>query len=241
MNLLKRYKYHCVAILVLIALALFGIKSKAPKVTTTPKDLPRIKSQGQLEHALELVPRKQQVKLLSRETKGDLRPFILATVKKSLPKEYRKHAFTIARSIISEANHHNMDPLFLMAVIATESQFNLKARGKHGEIGLMQILPKTAQWMAPQAGVDRKTLDLEDPATNIRIGATYFAKLRKSFEGHGTRYVAAYNMGSKNVRKLLKSKKEPMIYSSRVLGNYRGFYASIESTALASRRLASSK
>lgn len=241
MNLLKRYKYHCVAILVLIALALFGIKSKAPKVTTTPKDLPRIKSQGQLEHALELVPRKQQVKLLSRETQSDLRPFILETVRKSLPTEYRDRAFVIARAIISEANHHNMDPLFLMAVITTESQFNPKARGTHGEIGLMQILPKTAFWMAPQAGVDRQKIDLEDPAMNIRIGATYFAKLRKNFEGHGTRYVSAYNMGSKNVRKLLKSKKEPKIYSSRVLGNYTNFYASIESTALASRRLASAK
>lgn len=241
MNLLKRYKYHCVAILILIALAMFGLKSKAPKLTTTPRDLPRIKSQGQFEHALELVSRKQQLKLLSRETQSDLRPFILETIRKSLPSEYRDRAFIIARSIISEANHHNMDPLFLMAVITTESHFNPKARGKHGEIGLMQILPKTAYWMAPQAGVDRNQIDLEDPAMNIRIGATYFAKLRKSFEGHGTRYVSAYNMGSKNVRKLLKSKKEPKIYSTRVLGNYTGFYARLESKTLASRHLASAE
>jgi soluble lytic murein transglycosylase len=241
MNLLKRYKYHCVALVILFALAIFGIKTRAPKVTDAPKDLPRIKSQGQLEHALELVPRKQQVKFLSHETKDDLRPFILQTVRKSLPEAYRESAFEIARSIISEANHHHMDPLFLMAVIATESQFNPKARGTHGEIGLMQILPKTAKWIAPQAGIARNKINLEDPATNIRIGATYFAKLRKTFSGHGTRYVSAYNMGSKNVHKLLKSNREPRIYSTRVIGNYTAFYARIGSTTLVSRRVASTK
>ena len=134
-----------------------------------------------------------------------------------------------------------MDPLFLMAVIATESQFNPKARGSHGEIGLMQVLPKTAKWIAPQAGIKRNQINLEDPALNIRIGATYFAKLRKTFEGKGTRYVSAYNMGSKNVRKLLKSNKEPKIYSARVIGNYTAFYARIGSTTLASQRVASTK
>jgi soluble lytic murein transglycosylase len=105
----------------------------------------------------------------------------------------------------------------------------------------MQILPKTAQCIAPQAGIARHQVNLEDPATNIRIGATYFAKLRKTFEGRSTRYVSAYNMGSKNVRKLLKSNKEPKIYSTRVLGNYTAFYARVGSTTLASRRVASAK
>ncbi len=241
MNLLKRYKYHWLAALLLIALLAAGVKTRMPKVTDSPKDLPRVQGQGQLEHALELFPRRLQTQLLSMDAKGDLRPFILNTVRKSLPEAYRHRAFEVARSIISEANHHGMDPLFLMAVITTESTFNPKARGSHGEIGLMQILPKTAQWLAAQAGVKSEQIDLEDPAVNIRIGATYFAQLRKSFMGHGTRYVSAYNMGSKNVRRLLKSNKEPKIYSSRVIGNYTAFYARIDKTTQSSRSIASSK
>jgi soluble lytic murein transglycosylase len=121
-----------------------------------------------------------------------------------------------------------MDPLFLLAVIATESQFNLKAHGLHGEIGLMQILPKTAHWLATRAGLPRN-FDLHDPAVNIRVGAAYFARLRKKFNGIGTRYVAAYNMGTSNVRRLLALRAEPRIYPDKVLVNYRKLYGALAS------------
>lgn len=153
---------------------------------------------------------------------------------------YKDKAYEIARAVIVEANHHGMDPLFLLAVIQTESQFNLKARGRHGEIGLMQILPETAKWIAPHAGVDSESINLENVSMNIRLGATYFAHLRKSFKNMGTRYVSAYNMGSTNVRRLVKNNIEPYIYSSKVLGNYTNFYAKIEK-AQTSRDIASVK
>lgn len=92
----------------------------------------------------------------------------------------------------------------------------------------MQILPQTAKWIAPQAGVDTDFINLENPSLNIRLGATYIAQLRKSFSNNGTRYVSAYNMGSANVRRLVKNKIEPYIYSGKVLDNYQGFYSRLE-------------
>jgi soluble lytic murein transglycosylase len=173
---------------------------------------------------------------------GDLRATILALVEKSLPTKYEDKAFEIARAVIIEANHHKMDPLFLLAVIATESHFNLDARGTHGEIGLMQVMPVTAKWLAPQAGLPAK-FDLREPAVNIRLGATYFAKLRKTFKHKSNRYIAAYNMGVKNVHRLLKTRVEPKEYSSRVLGNYSQIYLALgtKMTSVASRGLASVK
>ena len=209
----------------LVIVAVAGVKTKSKVAEKTAKDLPRVQSQGQREQMREL--------LVIRDKKGrrpamvsvraDARPFILNAVTKALPKSQRHMAYDVSRIIITEANHHKMDPLFLLAVIATESGFNPKARGLHGEIGLMQVLPKTAVWIAPKAGIPVDKIDLEDPVINIRIGATYFARLRKSFDGHGPRYVAAYNMGSANVRKLVRSKVEPKIYSGRVLENYENF------------------
>lgn len=228
MNYLKRYKYHVIAVVALAALLMAGVKTKIANVTDAPQELPPVQSNGQLEHALELFPRTEQASLLLNDSVEDQRPYILNLVKASLPSSSQEKAFEIARAVIVEANHHGMDPLFLLAVIKTESQFNLKARGRHGEIGLMQILPKTAAWIAPQAGVDSEKIDLEDPAMNIRLGATYFAQLRKSFKNNGNRYVAAYNMGSTNVRRLVKNNVEPYIYSGKVLAHYKGFYAKLE-------------
>jgi soluble lytic murein transglycosylase len=240
MNYLKRYKYHVLAVAVLAALLLAGVKTKVANVSEAPKELPRIQSNGQLEHALELFPRAEQSALFTTGANEDQRPYILNLVKASLPAQYQDKAFEITRAVITEANHHHMDPLFLLAVIQTESQFNLKARGSHGEIGLMQILPETAKWIAPQAGVDSEKINLENPSLNIRIGATYFAQLRKSFNNKGSRYVSAYNMGSTNVRRLVKNNIEPYIYSGKVLGNYKGLYAMIEKAHTA-RDIASAK
>jgi soluble lytic murein transglycosylase len=223
MGTLNRYKYHLLAALLLLAALFVGVRTQVTAVTEEAKDLPRIETQGQLEHALELYPRKLHAKVLVPETHADQRQFLLTLVRRSLPPQFRSRTFEIARSVIMEANHHKLDPFYLLAVIQTESQFNLKARGTHGEIGLMQVMPKTAKWLAPQVGLHPDRINLEDPIQNIRIGATYFAKLRKSFDGNGTRYTAAYNMGPRNVRKLVAKKKEPAVYPTKVLGNYKQF------------------
>lgn len=243
MNLLKRYKYHWLAAALLLALLLAGAKTtKVAKPAHGAETLPRIQTQGQLDHALELFPLGKQVDLLTLAKDEDQRPFILNLVTKSLPASQKEKAYEITRAVITEANHHQMDPMFLLAVIATESGFNNKARGRHGEIGLMQLMPKTAKWLAPVAGLKAELINLEDPAMNIRLGATYFAQLRKTFANKGGHYVSAYNMGSLNVRRLLKANKEPKIYSTKVLRNYASLYAKIDKAQqVAARSVASVK
>lgn len=237
MKTLNRYKYHVVAALILLALLLMSARTTVTKVSETAFDLPRIETHSQMSHAMEIFRRAGFSYLFTEDTQVDQRPFVLQTIQKSLPMQFKSRAFEIAQAVIVEANHHGMDPLFLLAVIKTESKFDLKARGRHGEIGLMQVLPSTAAWMAPQAGLPSK-FDLEDPAVNIRIGATYFAQLRKSFDGKTPRYVGAYNMGPTNVRRLIASNVEPRIYPGKVMGYYKGFYKNLSkvfmSAALAS-------
>ena len=88
--------------------------------------------------------------------------------------------------------------------------------------------------------MDSENINLEDPSLNIRLGATYFAQLRKSFKNNGSRYVAAYNMGSTNVRRLVKNNIEPYIYSGKVLANYKGIYTKIDKAQTA-REIASAE
>src|SRR5206468_2508407 len=106
------------------------------------------------------------------------RRFIYDILAKNLPAAYSDRAYEIAQVLIEEANKYRLDPVFLLAVIKTESHFNPKARGHHGDVGLMQVLPKTGQWIARRLKMTG-TVDLTDPIVNIKIGAAYFAHLRK--------------------------------------------------------------
>ena len=135
--------------------------------------------------------------------------------------------FTVALSttILKEAEKYQIDPVFVVAVIKTESAFNPLALGTHGEIGLMQIKPDTAKWIAEKANIPWKgPKTLENPSMNVRIGMAYFNYLRESFDGHANKYVSAYNMGALNVRRKYSSGEAPKEYSTRVMRNYNETY-----------------
>lgn len=144
---------------------------------------------------------------------------VMNLTQKHLPKTFQKEALAISKTIVHEAARHQLDPLFLVAIILTESSFNPKAKGRHGELGLMQILPKTGKWLAQKAKY-KGSLDLTNPHVNIKLGAAYLASLRQRFNRVGNRYIAAYNMGVTNVRRLVASKTEPRIYPNKVLAHY---------------------
>lgn len=163
---------------------------------------------------------------LSQEIKNeDVAKFVFKRTRELLPVPFRRQGKRIASALIDAANRHQMDPIFLMAVIRQESSFRPEARGAHGEIGLMQIKPSTARWVLGFEN-DSKVSDahlarlLADPASNIRIGAAYMAKMREAFPGKSADYIGAYNMGAAKYRGKIGSGLQPREYSSSVLARY---------------------
>ena len=149
-----------------------------------------------------------------------------------LPARYKKQHAKIAQTIIDESLKYGFDPVFLLSVIQSESRFNPDARGGHGEIGLMQILPPTGSWIAEKAGLKWQGPDtLKDNISNIKLGAAYFAFLRDRFDMHARLYIAAYNMGQRNVDLALDKKIWPKDYPGLVMKNYVEFYSSLAATA----------
>ncbi len=132
--------------------------------------------------------------------------------------------YALTETVIRDSNQFKMDPLFVLAIIEQESRFNPAAKGLHGEIGLMQILPDTAQWTAKRYGLKlKKTKFLNDPILNVRIGIRYLDWLSRQFDSPRLS-TAAYNMGVRNVQKLLARKKQPEVYFNQVLGKYTRLY-----------------
>ena len=100
------------------------------------------------------------------------------------------------------AQTHGIDYELLQALIATESGFDTFAVSPKGAVGLMQLMPPTAERYGVKA--DKKTpieKKLTDPKTNIKAGSTYLRDLIKLYPGQLELAVAAYNAGEGAVQR----------------------------------------
>ena len=85
------------------------------------------------------------------------------------------------------AERHNLDPALVKAVITTESGWNPSAISRKGAVGLMQLIPETAE----RFGVGNAF----DPAQNVEGGTSYLKALLDRYNGDLTKSLAAYNAG----------------------------------------------
>jgi len=135
------------------------------------------------------------------------------------------------RAVQVAAKTHSVDVELLQAIIATESGFDHTAVSHKGAVGLMQLLPSTAQDMGVAADHQGDiSAKLTDPKTNIMAGARYISYLLKKFPGQIELAVAAYNAGEGNVRQAgnqVPNFKETQNYVRAVLG----LYASLKPSA----------
>ncbi len=94
--------------------------------------------------------------------------------------------------IASEAaERHNLDPALVKAVISTESGWNPLAVSRKGAVGLMQLIPETAE----RFGVGNSF----DPAQNVEGGTMYLKSLLDRYNGDLNKTLAAYNAGERAV------------------------------------------
>jgi len=93
----------------------------------------------------------------------------------------------LERIVREAAERHSLDPALVKAVISTESGWNPQAVSRKGAIGLMQLVPGTAQ----RFGVGNPF----DPAQNVEGGTTYLRTLLDRYNGDLPKSLAAYNAG----------------------------------------------
>jgi soluble lytic murein transglycosylase-like protein len=138
--------------------------------------------------------------------------------------EISPHFKVVKHHMRDAANTHNIDYELLQALIATESGFDSTAVSPKGAVGLMQIMPATAERYGvasdAKTPVERK---LTDPKVNIRTGTRYLRDLINMFPGQLELALAAYNAGEGAVQRAgnkIPNYKETQAYVKTVMQIY---------------------
>ncbi|MDA0691643.1 MAG: lytic transglycosylase domain-containing protein [Nitrospinae bacterium] len=131
-----------------------------------------------------------------------------------------QHFEEIPGMILAESKIYGYDPMFVTALIITESSFDNKARSNRGAMGLMQILPRTGVALASEKEMEWKgSPTLYNPEINIALGTYYLNKLENRF-GDLNLALEAYNHGPTRLDKYLKRGYQPKRYSKKVFQIY---------------------
>ena len=87
--------------------------------------------------------------------------------------------------------------------------FNVTAVSSSYAIGLLQLLPSTAQLLANSEGYGKiTTANLKKPLTNVRFGIKYLSNLLKRFDNSIALAAGGYNAGPGRISKWLTQKPE---------------------------------
>lgn len=154
------------------------------------------------------VPNDERYKVLFRAYRPR-EPLSDAAGPRAVPKKYD--------GFISEAcRRFGVDRDLVRAVIKAESNFNHRAVSRKGALGLMQLMPMTAQEMS--------VVDPFDPADNILGGVQYLKRLLGMFKGDVPLALAAYNAGPERVAgNQIPRIDETVNYVSKVLSYFRSY------------------
>ena len=104
------------------------------------------------------------------------------------------------KEVVEVSKIQGIDPVIILAMIKVESNFRVDVESHKGAVGLMQLMPSTAEWILKKNGFRPKDFDLHRAKDNIFVGTLYYRYLSKKFNGDMEKIMAAYNGGSTRVR-----------------------------------------
>ena len=110
---------------------------------------------------------------------------------------YGLFPFPYQTQIMNQGKQQELNPLLSISVMRKESTFDPKIDSRVGALGLMQVLPSTAKWVAQNMKLTE--YDLLQPEDNIKIGTWYLAHNHQRYDNNSLLAIASYNAGTGNV------------------------------------------
>ena len=132
----------------------------------------------------------------------------------------REEEVAVAAAILEASEQSRVDYRLILAIIKTESTCRNWAVSPKGAFGLMQIMPGTARDLSVELSIPwTGSPSLFNPATNVRLGTAYFARLRERLGGLPQALVA-YNRGPAIPASEWPADPASDAYVRKVMGNY---------------------
>lgn len=127
----------------------------------------------------------------------------------SVPRQFLRlyYPLNYEETIRKEAAARDLDPYLVMALIHQESGYDPEARSRVDALGLMQIMPATADEIGRRLDIPFAEQRRTDPELNIRMGTYYLRRLIGMAGGDWRAALAAYNGGIGNVWKWQRQQK----------------------------------
>lgn len=114
-----------------------------------------------------------------------------------------------ATLIDREAGARGLDPVLIRSLIRQESAFSMKAVSRSNAMGLMQMIPPTAQEVANELKIKPSIPDdMYRPEINIPMGTYYYAKVLKEFSKNVPLGLAAYNAGPYRLQRWMNNRPD---------------------------------
>lgn len=136
-----------------------------------------------------------------------------------LTKATPQEIIAVSWVIVDECIMHGIDPLFVIAVIEGESNYDIEAISPTGSLGLMQLQPATFRLVS-------SAKRMLDPVENVRAGIRYIARIYKEYRFRDPEtYLFAYNQGPQAVidhyRNGVPMADEAQSYIPTIMTKYR--------------------
>lgn len=106
-------------------------------------------------------------------------------------------------SVEKWSRYYSVDEYLIYGMIYAESGGREQAQSSAGAVGLMQLMPQTAKWLAWREGIEYSEEMLLQGDYSIRLGCAYAAFLFERYDNYDC-VIAAYNAGHGAVDRWLK-------------------------------------
>ena len=117
----------------------------------------------------------------------------LETLKHLYPQHYKE-------SVEKWTEKYNVEPALVWAIMREESRYKADIISSADAVGLMQVMPSTARWLAPKINIKQKDIDLTNADQNIHFGV-YFLSYLQTLVSDKELIAAGYNAGQGRARR----------------------------------------
>lgn len=117
--------------------------------------------------------------------------------------------YSESQFMIDKCKDNDIDLFLLLGLLRKESGFDPDTTGNSGEIGLGQLMERTARHYSNQLGYEYSKEETYDPVRNIDLAVEHLSYLKELYNNNEHKILTAYNRGTKGLENYIKDKRSP--------------------------------